>query len=943
MKVILGMRRKSSKVSGRGGPGELVETVEIGGDRAITIGSEAASGRGAPNRPNGRSDGTTAGPRPNRPSRRVGIEASERPAARTGVEDLRICSAIARMGSRIWQDAAIIRSPWIPKALPAPAAQGNAGPPQRTDARQRRPPMTDRHPRHPNRRPGAARTAPLATVAIATTWLLASLAAAQPSPTGVYLVWFGEPGLVHYEGGVDGLEATSPRARGERRFDARAAASVAYRQHLQRRQDLRLDAIEAELGRSVDVPLRYYAARSGVAVRMSESEAARVAGLAGVLAVVPDRLDPLDTDRGPIWIGADTIHDGSSTGGLGATEGEGVIVGVIDSGVNMDHPSFANPGDDGHVFTNPFGSGTYVGWCDPLNPNYSPSYLCNDKLIGAWDFVDALVATESDGPEDSDGHGSHTASTSAGNDLSSPDIQGVAPHANLITYDTCYVSGTQGLCPFAATSAAVDQAILDGVDVINYSISGGTSPWSLGDIDSFFRSAVAAGVFVSASAGNSGPGASTVAHWGPWVTTVGASTHDLVTVENGVVSMSGGATLPPADLSGASRTGGYGPATIVYAGDFSNGDPDPEQCLNPFPAGTWNAGEIVLCDRGTIARVLKCKHVADGGAGGCVLGNTTPATNTTVPDPHVIPASHVDLAWADQLRTWLASGSGHTATITAGAPVVDAAIGDVMASFSSRGPAGIEVIKPDVTNPGVSIFAAVADDAIPGAPGPEFGILSGTSMSSPHTAGSGALIRALHPTWTPPEVKSALMLTAKTADVRKENGVTPADPYDRGNGRVDLTVAARAGFVLDETDGNFLAANPGAGGDPSTLNLASLRDNTCAGSCSWTRTVRNRQAASVEFAAPAPSSLGPGFWLQVSPTSFTLAPGATQVLEFTISVTEATAATTRFFDLPFTSLTGGTPDAHFSAAIVPTGVDTSFVFADGFESGDTSAWSSTIP
>ena len=98
-----------------------------------------------------------------------------------------------------------------------------------------------------------------------------------------------------------------------------------------------------------------------------------------------------------------------------------------------------------------------------------------------------------------------------------------------------------------------------------------------------------------------------------------------------------------------------------------------------------------------------------------------------------------------------------------------------------------------------------------------------------------------------------------------------------------------------------------------------------------------------EFAAPAPSSLGPGFWLQVSPTSFTLAPGATQVLEFTISVTEATTATTRFFDLPFTSLTGGTPDAHFSAAIVPTGVDTSFVFADGFESGDTSAWSSTIP
>ena len=121
-----------------------------------------------------------------------------------------------------------------------------------------------------------------------------------------------------------------------------------------------------------------------------------------------------------------------------------------------------------------------------------------------------------------------------------------------------------------------------------------------------------------------------------------------------LTDMTGG-TGAPSDMTGASRTTGYGPATIVYAQDYSNGDPDPEQCLNPFPAGTWTSGEIVLCDRGTIARVLKCANVAAGGAAGCVLANVTGGTATIVPDPHVIPATHIAAADGDVLRAWLNS------------------------------------------------------------------------------------------------------------------------------------------------------------------------------------------------------------------------------------------------------------------------------------------------
>jgi uncharacterized repeat protein (TIGR01451 family) len=164
----------------------------------------------------------------------------------------------------------------------------------------------------------------------------------------------------------------------------------------------------------------------------------------------------------------------------------------------------------------------------------------------------------------------------------------------------------------------------------------------------------------------------------------------------------------------------------------------------------------------------------------------------------------------------------------------DAANGDVMAGFSSRGPQlAFDSMKPDLTAPGVNVMGADADRFA------QYQIISGTSMSSPHNAGSGALMTATRPDLTPPEIKSALMLTASTEYMVKEDGVTPADAFDHGAGRVELGAAKEAGLVMDVTTQEFLDANPDLGGDPSTLNLASMMNSSCVGSCSWTRTVRN--------------------------------------------------------------------------------------------------------
>ncbi len=316
-----------------------------------------------------------------------------------------------------------------------------------------------------------------------------------------------------------------------------------------------------------------------------------------------------------------------------------------------------------------------------------------------------------------------------------------------------------------------------------------------------------------------------------------------------------------------------------------------------------------------------------------VLANVQGAATSTNDDVHVIPAIHINADDGDALRAWLASGDGHTATITATGPVTsDPSAADAFARFSSRGPyTGFDWLAPHVAAPGSAIYAAGADlqfehgglltDDPNDDPSviPEFGIISGTSMASPHATGSATLLKQLRPDLTAAEIASLLMSTGVT-DMRKEDGVTPADPFDFGGGRVNLVDASTAALVLNETIANFDAADPDLGGDPARLNLAALVSNSCVLNCDWTRTVRNSSTETMSYTATGAAE--DGMVINVSPESFTLAPGASQILEIAADTTLADSGW-NFGEVVLTPVTptkgiASVPEQHLTVAALFT-------------------------
>jgi uncharacterized repeat protein (TIGR01451 family) len=590
------------------------------------------------------------------------------------------------------------------------------------------------------------------------------------------------------------------------------------------------------------------------------------------------------------------------------TRGEGIIVGILDTGINMHHPSFAEVSGDGYEHTNPFGDGVVIGWCDPAHPNHDPAYVCNNKLIGAWDYADASWG-EDNGPEDNNGHGSHVASTAAGNIVVSTieaptasvtsTISGVAPRANIIAYGVCSAAGS---CFSTDVVMALNQAIADGVHVVNESIAISGNTWS-GAKQAAYLGVFDAGIVALRSAGNSGPGPDTVGPEPVWTISTAATTHNR-TIVNGLSSMSGGDTAPPADMFGLGFTAGYGPAPIVYAAGYTNtnGVPDDGLCLVPFPADTWTNGEIVVCDRGVIARVAKGTNVADGGAGGLVLADDG---NGLVGDAHFIPAVHISLADGNVLKAWLASGDDHMAVIDGYTLDYSPENGDIMADFSSRGAAPVDVIKPDIAAPGVSIWAAYR--AQPGDP-EQYAFVSGTSMASPHMTGAAALIRALHPGWSVAQVRSAMMTTANHSNTLKEDGMTPTDPFDVGGGRVDLPAAAMAGLVLNVTTADYQAA--AAAQDGRALNLPSMQDGNCYQQCSWSRTVTN-VTDQITFWRATYTGSGD---VTITPSFIALAPNQSATFAVEFNGLALPQDQWHFGRIIWSETSGAAPDANLSLA-----------------------------
>ena len=685
-----------------------------------------------------------------------------------------------------------------------------------------------------------------------------------------YIVQLDEPSLTQYKGDNPKFKATSLSVTGKRKLDAKSANAIQYSKYLKSQQLTIVEDLSNQLKTRLTPVHHYTRALNGFSIELTKSQMLTLQEMPGVKSIEKSRKFKLHTDRGPTMIKAPQVWSGI----FNAIEarGEGVVVGIIDSGIRHDHESFAATSPaDGYVHINPLGNNVYLGDCVG-----QPS-LCNSKLIGSYNFV-----TGSTEPADENSHGTHVASTAAGNTLdfdlgggNSFQLSGVAPRANIISYK---IAGSSGSSEGSATIAAIDQAISDGVDVINYSFGSDavTTPWN-DSIAMSYLAAREAGIYVASSAGNSGPGPETLSSpaYAPWLTSVAATTHDRGAFPTkSIGSMSGGDTTPPSQIAGRSLTGSI-TATIVYAGNYSNGDSNPEQCLNPFPPGTFN-GEIVVCDRGEIARVKKAEHVAAGGAGGYVLANLDSGAANLADDIYVIPGIHIEAAGGNQIKTWLSSGTGHTATIngTSGNVGVDPDAGDIVASFSSRGPnsAPASVLTPSLAAPGVNILAADLDPVL-------YGFKSGTSMASPHVAGAAALVVQLQPNWGPAQIHSALSTTG-SVNLVKEDGTTTADSFDIGGGRIDIPAALNAGLHIVDTGANFRNAAPGSSINPKDLNLPSMANELCLLECSWSRSFTAAGAGTWNVTIDNPTNAT----ISVSQNNFSLNAGQSISLDFDIAI-----------------------------------------------------------
>ena len=357
-----------------------------------------------------------------------------------------------------------------------------------------------------------------------------------------YIVQFEEPAAARFRGfaGTDGkgvrrpqLAATSPAATGARKYDSRSVEAVAYVEYLDQLRNVRLNDASVRLGRPLRPLFTYAHALNGMAVRLTPSEASELARMPGVKSVAPEIIQYLQTDRGPAWIKADLVWNGTATGTPRA--GEGVIVGVIDSGVRRTHTSFSGAG-----ISNPLGNGVYRGYC------VTTPTACNNKLIGLWDFTQAGAGNTTD-PNDVDGHGTHVAGIAVGAPFGI--YSGVAPRANLIVYKAC----PERDCPSSSTLASLNQAVADGVDVINYSIGGSPAdPWAAIGVPTTngaeaMLAAREAGIVVAASAGNDGPfeGTHGSPSNSPWVLGVAAATHDRSGAGDRLASFSGRGPVIP--------------------------------------------------------------------------------------------------------------------------------------------------------------------------------------------------------------------------------------------------------------------------------------------------------------------------------------------------------------------------------------------------------------
>ncbi|CAN0908685.1 Subtilisin-like protease [Linum grandiflorum] len=512
----------------------------------------------------------------------------------------------------------------------------------------------------------------------------------------------------------------------------------------------------------------YRSIATGFAARLTADEVKEMEKKEGFLSAHMDKTYSLHTTRTPEFLGLQQnkgLWNPWKNGG-----GKGVIVGVLDSGIAPNHPSFK---DSNHMPPPPK---KWKGKCELKGAK------CNNKLIGARDLISHNSdATDGESVTDEEGHGTHTASTAAGSAVSGANAMGqglgtavgMAPMAHLAIYKVCSSQG----CPDSAILAAIDAAVSDGVDVLSLSLGGDSAP--------FFDDGIAIGAFGAIKKGNNGPATGTLSNEAPWILTVGASTVDRQMIST--------------VLLGNKKE--FDGQTLFQPKDFDSG-----KMLPLVYAGSGDNSSAVFCAPGSLGKLdVKGKIVV------CEIGGQI----KTLADAHVLPASHVSYEAGNSIKAYINSTKSPVAKIAFKGTVIRKQNAPQVASFSSRGPSQSSpgIMKPDIVGPGVSTLAAwptPLEDTKNNNNGSElatFNMISGTSMACPHLSGIAALLRSAHPDWSPAAVKSAMMTTAHVT----QTGGQPISVFDMGSGHVNPTGASNPGLVYDIQPEDYVAYLCGLG------------------------------------------------------------------------------------------------------------------------------------
>ncbi|KAJ7960166.1 Cucumisin [Quillaja saponaria] len=554
---------------------------------------------------------------------------------------------------------------------------------------------------------------------------------------------------------------------------------------------------------------RYKKSFNGFVVKLREDEVHKMAGMDGVVSVFPNSKNQLHTTRSWDFMGFSQQ--------VKTTQIESdIIIGVLDTGIWPESDSFNDEG---------FGPAPskWNGACQNIT--------CNNKLIGAKYFRSVGLFGKNDiaSPRDSDGHGTHTASTTTGSLVNSANLFGLGkglarggvPSARIAAYKICWSDD----CQDADILAAFDEAIADGVDIISLSVGGNA-------IEDYFNNSIAIGSFhamrngilTSSSAGNNGPGWGTTANLSPWSLSVAASTTDRklrTKVQLGNHKIYKGVSINTFNLKGEMYP-------LIYAGNAPNitggfNRSISSLCLPNSLDEQLVKGKMVLCDFN-----ISPKDIAFlSGAAGAILRSLA---TKDIADSFALPTIHLTAKAGLNVFSYINSTRNPTSTILK-TNVGNDTLAPYVASFSSRGPNLVtpNILKPDISAPGVNILAAWSpispisrfegDNRVA-----QFNIISGTSMACPHVTGAAAYVKSFHPKWSPAAIKSALMTTVTPMSVE----LNPDAEFAYGAGHIDPIKAVTPGLVYDASEIDYIKFLCGQGYDTQKLRIVTGDESSCS-------------------------------------------------------------------------------------------------------------------